>query len=137
MDVRLFERLLRGELMPKGSDLDGGEDVFSQAYPAGGQSGDSSPFSNPAKAAGTGNLPYAQNVSTGGGGVGGSGLSALAAGNCFQASVLNKAMKLTQKTMSLQSPEDPEVRMLIQDDSEAQLALFLSKTLTNAIMMYR
>jgi hypothetical protein len=29
------------------------------------------------------------------------------------------------------------VRLLIQDDSEAQLALFLSKTLTNAIMMYR
>ena len=26
---------------------------------------------------------------------------------------------------------------LIQDDNEAQLALFLSKTLTNAIMLYR
>ena len=37
----------------------------------------------------------------------------------------------------LQSPEDPEVTNLIQDDSEAQLALFLSKTMTNAIMMYR
>ena len=39
--------------------------------------------------------------------------------------------------MMLQSPEDPEVTNLIQDDSEAQLALFLSKTMTNAIMMYR
>jgi len=39
--------------------------------------------------------------------------------------------------MLLQSPEDPEVTNLIQDDAEAQLALFLSKTLTNAIMMYR
>merc|ERR1712029_1273074 len=46
-------------------------------------------------------------------------------------------MGLTQRTMMLQSPEDPEVTNLIQDDSEAQLALFLSKTLTNAIMMYR
>ena len=27
--------------------------------------------------------------------------------------------------------------LLCQDDAEAQLALFLSKTLTNAIMMYR
>ena len=42
-----------------------------------------------------------------------------------------------QRTMMLQSPEDPEVTNLIQEDSEAQLALFLSKTLTNAIMMYR
>ena len=30
-----------------------------------------------------------------------------------------------------------QVTNLIQDDGEAQLALFLSKTLTNAIMMYR
>ena len=39
--------------------------------------------------------------------------------------------------MLLQSPEDPDVTNLIQDESEAQLALFLSKTLINAIMMYR
>ena len=48
-----------------------------------------------------------------------------------------QAEQLVQRTMMLQSPEDPEVTNLIQEDSEAQLALFLSKTLTNAIMMYR
>ena len=50
---------------------------------------------------------------------------------------MRQAEELTQRTMLLQSPEDPEVTNLIQDDAEAQLALFLSKTLTNAIMMYR
>merc|ERR1719422_2944311 len=55
----------------------------------------------------------------------------------FANPIMRQAEQLTQRTMMLQSPEDPEVTNLIQDDSEAQLALFLSKTLTNAIMMYR
>merc|ERR1719239_1192124 len=55
----------------------------------------------------------------------------------FANPIMRQAEELTQRTMLLQSPEDPEVTNLIQDDSEAQLALFLSKTMTNAIMMYR
>lgn len=153
LDIRMFECLLSGELMPKSSE----EDIFSQAYPAaGGHRTEASPFSNPAKTTTglAGSMAYAQqqqqqqpitttaSASVGGGGGGGGGSagttsSPLAGHGSFQAAVLNKALKLTQKTMSLQTPEDPEVRLLIQDDSEAQLALFLSKTLTNAIMMYR
>merc|ERR1719427_2639025 len=57
--------------------------------------------------------------------------------NAFANPIMRQAEELTQRTMLLQSPEDPEVTNLITDDSEAQLALFLSKTLTNAIMMYR
>lgn len=154
LDARMFERLLNGELMPKpvAATTTAEEDIFSQAYPAaaGHHRAEDSLFSNPAKASAAttlaGNLPYAQQpaaaitaAACGGGGVrvSVSGGSPLTANNSFQAAVLNKALKLTQKTMSLQTPEDPEVRLLIQDDSEAQLALFLSKTLTNAIMMYR
>jgi len=57
--------------------------------------------------------------------------------NAFSNPIMRQAEDLTQRTMLLQSPEDPDVTNLIQDDSEAQLALFLSKTLTNAIMIYR
>jgi hypothetical protein len=125
MDARMFESLLSGELMPK-------------VHPAAGDVNvEASPFSNPAKAA---CVAYSQQPTTAaacGGGVSGSNGALLSVTNSFQAALLNKALKLTQKTMSLQTPEDPEVRLLIQDDSEAQLALFLSKTLTNAIMMYR
>ena len=139
MDSRMFESLLKGELMPKSADTDFGEDVFSQAYPAAaGHRMDVSPFSNPAIAAG--NVSYPQppvGALGGGGGASGSGMVLPTANNSYQSAILNKALKLTQKTMNLQSPEDPEVRQLIQDDSEAQLALFLSKTLTNAVMMYR
>jgi hypothetical protein len=150
LDARMFESLLAGELMPKASE----EDIFSQAYPsAAGHRSEASPFSNPAKAAGAaaasaaGNLNYAQQqqaptttAAAAGSRVSNGSPLAGSSSSCnssFQAAVLNKALKLTQKTMSLQTPEDPEVRLLIQDDSEAQLALFLSKTLTNAIMMYR
>ena len=116
MDVALIIKLVKGQLLPKNEN---GEDVFSQAYPA-GLSKDKSPFSNPAPSR---QIPYnpPTNPQIQG----------------FQTSVLNKAMSLTQRTMSLQSAEDPDVQNLILDDSDAQLALFLSKTLTNAIMMYR
>ena len=55
----------------------------------------------------------------------------------FANPIMRQAEELVQRTMMLQSPEDPDVTNLIQDDADAQLALFLSKTLTNAIMMYR
>ena len=126
IDVTLFGRLVTGSLPPK--TLDGaGEDMFSQDYPnINGYHGAESrvgaqPFNNPAG--------------------GWSGNHQASAGsmrnNAFANPIMRQAETLTQRTMLLQSPEDPEVTNLIQDDSEAQLALFLSKTLTNAIMMYR
>merc|ERR1711872_509101 len=56
--------------------------------------------------------------------------------NEFRAGILNRAMTLTKRCMMLRTPEDPDVQHLIQDESEAQIAVFLSKTFTNAIMMY-
>ena len=91
-----------------------------------------SPFNNPGLQAGGSMRPM-------GGGWAGLGMNS--GGNLrrseFANPIMRQAEDLTQRTMMLQSPEDPEVTNLIQDDSEAQLALFLSKTLTNAIMMYR
>jgi len=54
-----------------------------------------------------------------------------------RAAFLTRAVNLTQRTMQLRTPEDPEVGQLLQDESDAELAIFLSKTLTNAILMYR
>ena len=110
MDVKLLERLVTGQLLP----MSGKEDVFSQAYHQPPAAKDKSPFSNSSM------QQPRQPVQ-----------------NTFQSNVLNKAITLTQRTMSLRTPEDPDIRNLIQDDSEVQLAMFLSKTLTNAIMAYR
>ena len=139
IDIGLFSRLIAGNL-PLKTLQSGGEDMFSQDYPnisgysglAGQKPKQSSPFNNPGLQQGGG-------IRTMGGGWSGPGMNS---GSSLRRSefanpIMRQAEDLTQRTMMLQSPEDPEVTNLIQDDSEAQLALFLSKTLTNAIMMYR
>jgi len=85
------------------------QDVFSNAYKQVEPTKERSPFGNPS----------------------------VQLQNSVQSDIMNKAVHLTQRTMLLRTPEDPEVQTLIQDDSDVQLAMFLSKTLTNAIMMYR
>jgi len=117
IELGMFERLVKGKMPPRKEQ---GDDVFSRAYPVGAGK-EQSPFNNPSI---SNNMNRHKSFNQ-------------AVSNEFRAGILNKAMGLTQRTMTLHTPEDPGVRNLIQDDSEAQLALFLSKTLTNAVMMYR
>lgn len=139
IDIDLFSKLISGKVPSKTLDT-GGDDMFSQDYPnIGGYSsngnkisGSVSPFCNPT-VVGLRSISGGNNWSPGQVSISGSGVRR----SEFANPIMRQAEQLTQRTMMLQSPEDPEVTNLIQDDSEAQLALFLSKTLTNAIMMYR
>ena len=138
IDIDLFTKMISGKVPIKTLDT-GGEDMFSQDYPNigytanGSGSGMLSPFNNPS---------HTQRALTTGGHSWSAGTSSRDLGGIrrqseFANPIMRQAEQLIQRTMMLQSPEDPEVTNLIQDDSEAQLALFLSKTMTNAIMMYR
>jgi len=113
LESSLFRGLVAGSLPPKKD-----EDVFSSAYQM-GNGKEKSPFNNPGQSR---RPPSFNQPST---------------TPEHRAGILNKALNLTQRTMTLATPEDPDVQNLIQDDADAQLALFLSKTLTNAIMMFR
>ena len=119
MDVKLFERLISGDLPPK---LDKGDDVLSTAY-TNGAGKDKSPFKNPSIPPA---YPRPQLFN-----------QPPHNSNSFHANFVKQALSLTQRTMMLQTPEDPEVQNLIADDADAQLAIFLSKTWTNAVMLYR
>ena len=108
--------------------------MFRQDYPAGStrQKGkQSSPFNNHGLVAGSSIRTMSE------GWTGGHRLSANLRRTVFANPIMGQAEDLMQRTMILQSPEDLEVANLIQDDSEGHLPRFLSRTLTNAIMMYR
>jgi len=139
IDISLFSRLIAGKLPQKTLETTG-DDLYSQDYPNPGGSyqntgmlkqKQATPFNNPVLVGSSLSRPH-----TGSWGHGPS-ISNTMKSNAFANPIMRQAEDLTQRTMLLQSPEDPEVTNLIQDDGEAQLALFLSKTLTNAIMMYR
>jgi len=140
IDINLFSKLIDGKLPHKTLET-GGEDMYSQDYP------NLSSFQNLGMVKPKQGTPFNNPVLGSGGAIsrplaGGWGHGAATSGgamksNAFANPIMRQAEDLTQRTMLLQSPEDPDVTNLIQDDSEAQLALFLSKTLTNAIMMYR
>jgi len=141
INIQHFAEILEGKVLPQELQEKSDEDVYSQAYPtgtnrgAGGMSRDSTPFSNPALEAVNGS-----GVGRGGGGhrgARGGAWGSAAPPASMMNPIMRQAEELTHKVMALQSPDDPEVCGVIQDDSEAQLALFISKTLTNAIMMYR
>ena len=144
IDIGLFSRLITGSLPLKTLDT-GGEDMFSQDYPnlsgyaagmAGQKAKQSSPFNNPGLQPGLQPGGSIRSITGGWTGLGINSGGSLRRSE-FANPIMRQAEELTRRTMMLQSPEDPEVTNLIQEDSEAQLALFLSKTLTNAIMMYR
>merc|ERR1712168_1482265 len=133
-----FSRLINGKLPHKTLET-GGEDMYSQDYPnltgfqnMGMKSKQGAPFNNPVLGAGG---SISRPLGSGWGH--GPSSSGAMKSNAFANPIMRQAEDLTQRTMLLQSPEDPDVTNLIQDHSEAQLALFLSKTMTNAIMMYR
>merc|ERR1712013_753880 len=138
IDINVFSRLIAGKLPHKTLET-GGEDMYSQDYPnltgfqnMGMKSKQGAPFNNPVLGAGG---SISRPLGSGWGH--GPPSSGAMKSNAFANPIMRQAEDLTQRTMLLQSPEDPDVTNLIQDDAEAQLALFLSKTLTNAIMMYR
>ena len=130
IDVATFEKLLQDKLPPKALPVEG-EESYGVDYTS------TASFTNLALAS-PGAMPRTRKEPTLAPSASwahhsGHGTSA----KPFANPIMRQAEELTQRTMLLQSPEDPEVTNLIQDDAEAQLALFLSKTLTNAIMMYR
>lgn len=139
LDMNKFEQLIEGSLplktLPEPNDGEMYSKDYNSSMPGypGGRLKENSPFTNPSRGPKIGSW----GLGGVGGGIGSSGYTQNIKMNAFANPIMRQAEDLTQRTMLLQSPEDPDVTKLIQDDAEAQLALFLSKTLTNAIMMYR
>ena len=133
LEAGLFKKLIAGALPPK---KDPSKDVFSNAYEMGrSKSKEQSPFNNPGQLrrqpSSFGQQPEQQQQQRQQHQAGSGG------SHEYRSGILSKALNLAQRTMTLATPEDPEVQNLIRDDADAQLAVFLSKTLTNAVMMYR
>jgi hypothetical protein len=151
MNMKTFTDLTAGRLPPKNTRRDSDEDMYS--YPVHPNRKENSPFSSGAGIRKTvpdvfnvnsmnnvncsnhvtmSTLPSSMNHF--------SGVPSNINGHHQvmdrKSAFLTRAMNLTQRTMQLRTPEDPEVGHLLQDESDAELAIFLSKTLTNAILMF-
>ena len=164
MNLNTFSELTAGRLPPKNNRRDSDEDMYSVSYPVHPNRKENSPF-NGGGGMRIGNrepMYNMKNINSNMNGMtannimgmnqfssGGNGHCHTAANNTSinngnnhqimdrQAAFLTRAMNLTARAMQLRTPEDPEVGHLLQDESDAELAIFLSKTLTNSILMYR
>lgn len=145
MNVKTFADLTAGRLPPKNARRDSDEDMYSASYPVHPNRKESSPFNS-----GIRNISDVYNMNSVTNTMGCISMNSMSAMNQFpvqtnngqhqmmdrRSAFLTRAINLTQRTMQLRTPEDPEVNHLLQDESDAELAIFLSKTLTNAILMF-